>query len=183
MPNDFCINPFDKGVPSVFVVSTPFQSLCAIAAIIQLEIEDYLFLAHLPNGSTRNHSVVSFLESRNIDFKSFTIKESLAFEFNKLLALVPRITRYKRVFVGNHFDSVGFLYASRYVSNGSPIIYLDDGDLSISLFQDILIDRMNHKTKKQLEVIARLRHFTLFRDFLSIYGGFNNSKYNIGKLD
>ena len=177
------MNPFAKGVPSVFVVSTPFQALCAIAAINQLEIDDFLFLAHLPYGSTRNQSVVSFLESRSIEFKSFTLKGPLAFEINKLFATVPRNTRYKRVFVGNHFDAVGFLYASRFVSNGSPVVYLDDGDLSISLFQDRLIDRMNHKTKKLLGIIARLRHFTLFQFFLTIYGGIINSKYIIEKLD
>lgn len=126
--------PFEKGKPSIFVIGgSPFQALCAIEAIKDLEIEEYKFVVCLRN-SKRNDQTITLLNKYNIRFEIVEQNDVLSLK-GRLSILKPLYNKYKRIFVGD-FRGLQLQYcALRYASNNSIMISLDDGSCNVSLLR------------------------------------------------
>ncbi len=176
------ISPFSLGTPSLFLISTPFQALCALATIRQLKIVDYKIIAHLPKNEIRNAQVTNFLEENHLMYYKYT-PGFFSEKFYRRYCKIKKQTKYKRMFVGNHNDVPGFCRVCSCVSDNAYIVYLDDGVQSISLFKGVLIERKTQEGIDLINEISYKRKLKPLKYFLSIYDGIANSKYIIEKLD
>lgn len=174
------MTPFDKKRASVFVVSSPFQALCAAAAINQLEIEDYLLLALLPDNEVRNNQLFSFLEQQHLHYTAIgTNNSSREMRVLQLKALVKKKNCYSRLFIGDFRNMIELYVGCGYISDKSDIIYLDDGNITVSVLKNIV--PFNQKGK-YLKLLSYLRQIDLFTNFLTVYSDISNSKYHIEPL-
>ena len=172
--------PFDKHRASVFVVTSPFQALCAAAAINQLEIEDYLLIALLPDNEVRNDQLLGFLEQQQLHYTAIgTNNSSREMRVLQLKALVKKKNRYSRLFVGDFRNMTELYVGCSYISDKSDVIYLDDGNFTVSVLKNIV---SFHETGKYLKLLSRLRKIKLFTNLLTIYGDIPNNKYCIEPL-
>lgn len=176
------MDPFEKKTPSLFLISTPFQALCALATIRQLEIKEYKIIAHLPKGVIRNAQLEAYLQKNNLSYVRFT-PNRITKRLYRLLCLVRKTRGFKRLFIGNHNDVMGFYRAITEIVDGASIVYLDDGVQSISHFKGSLLERKTPKTIKFLNLIQNRRHLEMFRYYLSIYDGIENNDFIINKLE
>lgn len=176
------MSAFEKITPSVFVVSSPFQALCAMAAINQLGINDYKIIVHFTNVQMRNQQIKFFLKAQGIKYTSY-LPNRVTLLYYKYLSFRSQKVRFSRLFIGNHNDYVGLHRGLCCVSDGAHIVYLDDGALSITLFNGDLKERKSNDVISQLESIAKRRNFCFFKNFLSIYDGIPNKSYTISKLN
>lgn len=177
------VNPFAKHIPSVFVVDTPFQSLCAIAAIRQLELEDYLLLVYLPKDGARN-------EQMRLVFKEYGIRCKFVNSFGRITLKVAiwlskrkRRSKYSRLFIGDLRDLNLYFVGLRYVDDGAEVIYLDDGNITISLLNDIMTEPLSEWSVSYLKKIELKRNIQFNRNFLTVYGDIENPKYHIMNLN
>lgn len=175
-------SPFSLGTPSVFLISTPFQALCALAAIRQLKIVDYKIVAHLPKNEIRNTQVTNFLEENHLMYYRYT-PGFFSEKFYRRYSKIRKKTKYNRLFVGNHNDIPGFCRVCSYISDNAYIVYLDDGVQSVSLFKGVLLERKTKEGIDLLNDISSRRRIILLKYFLSIYDGIENPNYVIEKLD
>lgn len=175
-------NPFADSIPSVFYVASPFQGLCAIATIRQLHITDYIFYALLIENSPRNKQLLLLLEQYGITYQTVYYKGGINIIFDWLRAMLPKQNRFRRLFVGDFRNIYGLLNGCKSISNGSNVVYLDDGNFTISL-----LDNTFKPKGKWLQSIKNT--ILAFRDIrpeinlLTIFADIPNSAYNIQGLD
>ena len=177
------MNPFDCHQPSIFIVCSPFQALCAIAAIKQLKIDDYKMLAFFPKGNHRNEQLLKIFELYHIDFKSFTRFGGIADKWYKLRAFRHRRSVYKRLFIADFRNPTMFFVGCRFVSDEANIVYLDDGSATISFLQDHIVSPIIGVNKWFMQKVANRRSYLLLKNVLTIYDDIPNPKYNIESLD
>lgn len=174
------MTPFDKRRASVFVITSPFQGLCAAAAINQLEIEDYLLIALLPVNEVRNDQLLGFLDQQQLHYTAIeTNYSSRKIRMLQLKALVKQKNRYSRLFVGDFRNMTELYVGCSYVSDKSDVVYLDDGNFTVSVLKNIV---SFHKTGKYLKLLSHLRKIKLFTNLLTIYSDIPNNKYCIEPL-
>ena len=166
--------PFEKGKPSIFtIVGSPFQALCAIEAIKDLEIQDYKFFVCLGN-SIRDGQALALLNKYNIKYNCYKLSDILSLK-GRLSILRFRYNKYKRVFVGDFRSLQSHYCALLFASNKSTIISLDDGNCNVSLLRNVYKLRVNKKVRLlsywYFNAVAKLRHiqkdrylYTLFSD-------------------
>ena len=177
------MNPFAKHTPSVFVAYTPFQVLCAVAAIRQLEIDDYLFLAKLPRGEVRNSQTMALLEKYHINYKQPFFFTRLSLLFYMCVAFLHRKNRYKRLFIGDLRDVSSYYVGFNYVSDNCQVVFLDDGNFTINYLQDSISEPMEPSHRKRLDKIAKRRNMEVGHNFLTIYGDIESPKNHVCQLD
>lgn len=174
------MTPFDKHRASVFVITSPFQALCAFATINQLEIEDYLLIALLPDNEVRNDQLLGFLKQQHLHYITIETNSSpRKIRLLQLKALVKQKNRYSRLFVGDFRNMTELYVGCGYVSDKSDVVYLDDGNFTVSVLKNIV---SFHKTGKYLKLLSRLRKINLFTNLLTIYSDIPNNKYCIEPL-
>lgn len=129
------MNAFQKGIPSVFVISSPFQALCLVSAIRNLEISDYKVVVI---SSDRDVQIQSVLNHYNLHYIiRYSGWHRWRMRLYRMTSFIHRKSRYMRLFLGD-FRSIDLLYFGlQYVADKSPIVYLDDGNASIALFKGI----------------------------------------------
>ena len=177
------MNPFKKRIPSVFSIETPFQALCAIAAIKQLEIEDYKFLVFFPPYEARNAQLRIVLKDFGIKYKEIKPFNRITFRLAKWLALKKHRTHYNRLFIGD-FRDINLYYTSlRFVTDGADVVYLDDGSVTISLLKDIINEPMEKDAISFLKEVEYKRSIVSNKNFLTIYDKIENPKYRTMLLD
>lgn len=172
-------NPFEKKIPSVFAVSSPFQILCAIAAVRQLEITDYLMVVRFPMRNSRNLQVKNILNYFDISYKSVYSLNRYTSNFFMLKCFLRRQNRYKRLFVGDFRDVYNCFIGCNLVSDGSNVIYLDDGNITISQ----LCGR--YKEFPGLSLLNRIgkrRNLIFNKNLLTLYGDIPSDYYNVCSL-
>lgn len=177
------MNPFAKHTPSVFMANTPFQVLCAVAAIRQLEIEDYLFLVRLSKGEVRNSQTKALLEKYHINYKQPFFFTRLSLWYYMLMALLRRKNRYTRLFIGDLRAAPEYFVGYNYVSDGSQVVFLDDGNITINYLQDSVSEPMDPFHRKRLDKIAKRRNMDVGHNFLTIYGDIESPKNHVCQLD
>ena len=81
-------NPFEKGIPSLFIVGSPFQALCAIEAIHSFEINEYkvemVKKKINPNSRRKRMSIWNFGELE-ITYEKKQCKSYILFEQNEIM--------------------------------------------------------------------------------------------------
>lgn len=187
---NYTLNAFALGTPSVFVVWSPFQVLCAIAALSQLNIEEYLFLVYLPRGGARNNQIICILNRFKIKYKSLKdVSSNKARLYYLIRSLLVRKTRYSRLFIGDFKEYLELYVGCGFVSKGSVVVYLDDGNQAISLFKNRYVDnghsysgnpKINLATRNLISIVKRM---SFMHNFLTIYYNIPNPLYNIRKLN
>lgn len=173
---------FLKGTPSVFVVSSPFQTLCAIATIRQLEIEDYQIIIVLYRNDVRNNQIVSILERYKIRYNIRYRGGAWLYKYMMMTSIIQRHSHYKRLFVGDPRSYLLFFIGCRYVSDNSNVVCLDDGNITLCFLSDRNGNTQSHKRKWFLKLIYRWRGLEFGNCFLTIYGDIPNRKYSIQTL-
>lgn len=176
------IDPFAKHTPSVFVLCSPFQILCAIAAIKQLEIVTYKLFLLLKRNNVRNEQAISLLETFNIPYKRLPYLTRFNFWSSVIKAYSQRRNEYKRLFVGD-FRNVSQLYAGlRFVSDNSNVVILDDGNATISILNGVLTEPVPKIHVSLLNMITKRRKVVYDQNFLTIYSDIANKNFKINKL-
>lgn len=177
------MNPFDKHVPSVFSIGTPFQALCAIATIRQLEIEDYLFLLNLSSNRERYDQLCTLLEKYDINFKVVNPYNRIRRHYGKWQALRKHKSRFKRLFIGDFRDILLYYTSLGYVADGSSVVYLDDGNVTISLLLETISEPLKEETLSFWNEVKNKRSIDVNKNILTIYEKIDNPKYTIRILD
>jgi len=175
--------PFELHTPSVFAISSPLQVLCAVAAIRQLEINDFRVAVCYAKGDARNEQLWSILDY----FKMYDRVLMPISKFNlflyRLKSMIHRNNQYKRLFIGDFRGAYDLILGSSYVSDGSNIVYLDDGLVTVSFLKDIITEPMDEIFKNFLNKLAVRRKFELNKNLLTIYGDLKNPKYVVKPLN
>ena len=174
------IDCFKKNVPSVFVISSPFQVLCAYEAIQELDIRDYSIIAVYDDGDPRTKQLFSVLDYFGLVYQKFSnyphvwtcelLKSTSWFGF-------PIKRKVKRAFVGDFRNIVCIELAFACLNRNSSLIYLDDGNATINHLEGL--HRFNRKESCffiALRMIAFFRkidmgsvYYTIFSDIPSIF--------------
>lgn len=175
-------DPYLKSLPSVFVVASPFQILCAKAAIKQLEIDIYDFYVYLSKDNFRNDQVKRILNSLGISYKIIPDLKKLYFWRSVINACFHKHNIYNRLFIGD-FRSVSLFYVGLgLISDNSNVVYLDDGNITISILNGNNSASWAKKHQYLLRWISRMRKIDYGRNFLTIFSDISNSKYKIRQL-
>lgn len=169
---------FAEKVPSFFIVQTPFQAMCAINAIRQLKIEDYVLALHLHrNTEKRNKQTVELVERYGLKYHIEKIDQIGILK--RLRLLVNYKGNYNRVFLGTHLYQDGYYYALKELKNGGNLVLLDDGVATLTL-----LERGYEVTGRSIipmawnKMIATIRGI-VFNNVLTVYKGIDNPKWNI----
>lgn len=174
-------NAFAKGIPSVFVVGSPFQVLCAVEAIREFEINEYEFIFVYSPTEQRNKQTLAMLNDLKINFKSLDVTKFRASRIllNRNLVLKGDGKRYKRAFIGDYYQVLYQSIALSYMENNGSMIYLDDGSSSISIFHHI----KRRKGWKPacvdwlFQTIAKLRHIDCNSLFYTIFSDIKDPQF------
>lgn len=172
-------NPFGLWTPSVFAVSSPLQVLCAVAVIRQLEIKDYKIVVCYQKGDPRNEQLWSILDHFEMYNRTLMQLNRTNVFFYKFRSKFHHKNKYKRLFIGDFRGYYDFILGSSFVSDSADIVYLDDGNVTLSLFNNVFTEPMPQVWKTFLANVASRRNFVLNKNFLTIYGDVHNPKYNI----
>ncbi len=132
---------FDKGSSSLFIISSPLQLLCAIEAIREFRIANYLVLFVAPSNSIRNVQVINMLSYYKIAYKFVEVPDSYSI-YNKILKsfFSKSPSFFSRIFVGDYNNLFQLAIALQYHSLSSHVLYLDDGTANIAVLQNVKID-------------------------------------------
>ncbi len=164
------MDPFAKHTPSVFVVCSPFQVLCAVEALNEFEIEDYLVIAVFYEGDSRNNQLKKCLDFFKLRYKIiYSHYSKWKHRFTVFKSFFPRWCKFKRGFVGDSRFADLLLCCTRYLSNNSDVIYLDDGAASIIEFNSF-------GRQWKTPVDKRVSQICKFRSIR--YGNFYFSKFD-----
>lgn len=177
------MNPFEPHIPSVFVIASPFQALCAVVTIRQLQIDVYKVVAFLPSDEPRSEQLEKYLKSEGIQYTPIRRFNRLIWLFYKLDAIRSRHNEYKRLFLGDFRAIILHFIGYCYVSDDSEVIYLDDGNITISILNNVFSEPMSDSDRCRLERVSKRRGFVFQKNFLTIYGDIQNPKYLIYTLD
>lgn len=117
---------------ALFIVYTPFQGICAINAIKQLGIDDYVFAIYKDFNSRQKQletllikSGIKYIYIEPLNVKSF------------LRELIKRHNHYDAVFIGDYYNGMtGYMQAAISLGFHSKLFYLDDGNSTIEVFSE-----------------------------------------------
>ncbi len=173
------MNPFEKGTPSLIIVASPFQALCAIEAIHTFEIKDYKFLLALINDP-RNEQLFKLLEDQNIKYEIIGFDKKINWNFlYKLSLLCPRWNKYKRAFIGDYRYRSLFCPAFERLSNNSCVIFLDDGNCNVPLLKGLSTPLYVDNSGTFMRLLNKIRHISCGKYIYTHYADINNNNFNI----
>lgn len=176
-------NPFEKGIPSLFIVGSPFQALCAIEAIHSFEINEYKFLLSLINDP-RNKQLFKLLKDQNIKYEIVGFDKKIHWNFlYKLSLLRPRWNKYKRAFIGDYRFRSMFCPAFERLSNNSCIIFLDDGNCNVPLLKGLSQPLYDNASGHFMKALNITRHISCGKYIFTHYADINNCNFHIYSND
>jgi len=144
---------YAKYEPTVFVVSSPFQLICARNAINVFCIKDYKFVFVLFPNVVRNEQLFAMAEEMHILYELvYTDAISQIDFFNSKGFFSQKKGNYRRAFLGSYFRSDFPMIASLYMTDGY-MAFLDDGTSTLSLFIDGYFSSDNPKPSSLLPKI------------------------------
>ena len=177
------MNPFEPQIPSVFSIETPFQALCAIAAIRQLDITDYKLIVYFPRNEVRNVQLRTILKKYGVKYKAVKPFNRFTYRYAKWSALRKHHTRFRRLFIGDFRDITLYYLSLSYVDDGSDIVYLDDGSVTVSFLNNIVDGPLDEYGKVFLDKLKTKRGIVANRNVLTIYDHIENPKFQIKILN
>lgn len=173
------VSAFEIGTPSLFVLASPLQAICAIEAIHKFKIMDYKILL-LVIDDIRNSQLYTLLDQMGYRYTIFK-STSVNTNWNRLKVLWPCRKGFRRVFIGDPRSFGQFILAYKYCLNGAKVVYLDDGDDNIFLLK-------GHKFKPNRKLgyinlfyyykfVPLTRRIDIGRYLYTIYADINNPYY------
>lgn len=176
---------FAERVPSLFIIQTPFQAMCAINAIRQLKIDDYTLSLHLHKTTEkRNKQTIEIVEMYGLKYHITDLKPIST--QNRLRLLFNNNGTYNRVFLGTHLYHDGYYYSLKEMRRGGNLVLLDDGVSTIKMLNNgsyyyrIKGRSLFYHTINR--AIASIRGIKLNNVF-TVYKGISNPKWNISIND
>ena len=170
---------FDSTIPSVFIIGSPFQALCLVGAIRNLKLTDYKVIVIRYD---RHMQVKNVLDKFRIEYEvRYVGRYRWRMRWYRITSLIHRQNKYKRLFLGDYRSQTLLYFGLQVVSDGADIVYLDDGNATIPLFDD-------KRTSPPLggldticaQLITRFRQISFMKYFYSVYSDLPNPKYEIG---
>lgn len=119
------------------IVSSPFQAICAIEAIKKFDLYSCSF--YLPGNDRSIQMTMDFLEHRGYMYVNIENTTSA-------LRLIKKNNNYKKfdtVLVGDYFAANHFILSLLWTKRNSTIIYVDDGNSTLSLLPPFSRKRFN----------------------------------------
>ena len=173
---------FAEREPSLFIIQTPFQAMCAINAIIQLRIEDYTLALHLHKKTEkRNRQTIELLESNGLKYQ-VAEEQPISF-FDRLSLFFNHRGEYNRVFLGTHLYQNGYYYALKELRDGGNLVLLDDGAATVTLLNgDYKIKGRSRLRMAWNQLIASKCNIKI-NNILTVYKDIGNPKWNIAFND
>lgn len=168
-------NIIGHNVPSIFIIGTPFQALCAIEAIYEFDIVDFKFLLAL-DSSPRNEQLFKLLSKYNIQYEILCVDYTIT-KLDRIKAFIPRFNKYKNIYLGDSTNELLKFLAFRYGANGSKTIYLDDGTRTISYLEGRR--NLGKKLSPYYFLLKLFRNIEFERIFFTVYSDIQNKKYKI----
>jgi hypothetical protein len=124
---------------SLFVISSPFQAICAIEAVHEYEVKNPVFIILLGKNAEVNSNTLKVLDLNNITnvykiiFNSFF---DLVLNANKRISEFElKLNSYETIFIGDYLSTVQRFFSSCFLSKTSKIVFLDDGNSTIEVFK------------------------------------------------
>lgn len=129
---------FSKNTPSAFLVMSPFQLLCAIEAIREFCISEYriVFVCY-ESFEKRNNQMKLMAEDLGLEFDYYSLGH---FSFDTLAPDIENDRKYSRIFIGDYYVTCLMELSVKYADKKAVLVYMDDGNSSISLLQGIRRD-------------------------------------------
>lgn len=163
---------FTKGGASLFIISSPFQLMCAYEAIHEFELCDYEIIALMHDKDNRKDqflNILNYFKLHYIKLNVSCIKTS-----KLLLGKAPKnlnINKYDRVFVGDYYRVGMQSLALCLCKSGGSIVYLDDGVDTIAILQGIMLKftRKNKLLRNLFCLKAKLKGIDPLSCFFTIY--------------
>ena len=176
-------HPFEPKTPSVFFIDSPFQAICAVAAIRQLQIDDYRMVVMLTDNKQRNSTITTFLNMQHIGYNTVNYNH-FTYKWYQLMCLVKRPhNHYHRLFIGYFGAPFHHFAGCSMVADGAHVVYLDDGVATVTLLKHKQITDITYfKQKRIITLMARRRRFDLYHNLLTIYNDIDNPCYQIAAL-
>lgn len=174
-------NPFELHTPSVFVVVSPFQALCAISAIRNLEIRDYHFIAVL-SGRARDKQLMMYLKKNDIYYSTFKLNKWNLLK-NVIINMLRQEGHYERAFIGEFSASFMLGVALPYLKRCAYAVYVDDGSAMISFLDDTFESWDKRRTQWIFDTLSEFKGIIPRKHFYTIYSDIPNDKYIIGHND
>lgn len=164
---------FSLETPSLFVVASPFQVLCAFEAIKKFKIKEYSIIAVFEKDDPRNDQLASVLDFLKLDYLRFDRphrKMRDEFLHFKNWFGCGKGRKVKRAFVGYFHDFYCIILALSFLSRDASIVFLDDGNASIAHLNGSII--FNNREKAWifcLKVICLLGRVDMGPAYFTIY--------------
>lgn len=168
---------FAEGVPSLFILTSPLQTICAIEAIKKYKINIYKIILVLEED-IRNQQVFELLDKYGLEYE---ISNCI---YKRFAVLRSRTNKYKRAFIGDPRDIRQIYNALIRCSDGACIVMMDDGDDNVfmlkgySFFKAKNI-RMRLSAYFYNKVAPFFRRITYGKDLFTIYSNIPNDNYHI----
>ena len=99
------------------------------------------------------------------------------------MAFLRRKNHYTRLFIGDLRAALDYYVGYNYVSDGSPVVFLDDGNITINYLQDCISEPMDPSHRERLDIIAKRRNMEVGHNYLTIYGDIESPKNHVCQLD
>lgn len=173
---------FAKGTPTLFVLDTPFQLLCAMEFMAEFAVEDYLIIAALTPNEMRNNQVLEMLREQRLKYQIEWVYDYWGM-INKCLSQELVVDsqegncKWSRVVIGNYNALDQWVTATKYADKNAVLIYTDDGSSSIVLLKRGKGHNKEYESKfnylwKKLGIENGLYIYT-------IYGDIKTKKFNV----
>lgn len=165
-----------KGKKAAFVIScSPFQIMCMIEAIKAFEPADYrVFMCYDNKEIPRKKQALTLLEQYNIKFEEESFNYRIT-KLDRLKMLKPVLKGFDQVFIGDCCNELLIYKATRFVSNGGTMIYLDDGTSTIQFFNGLY--QIEGNLRRYYDFVAKIRHLDFDRYNFTIYKGLDDGRH------
>lgn len=166
-----------KGKKAVFVIScSPFQVMCLIEAVHAFELRDYkVLICYDDKELPREKNTFRLLEKYGIKYEVESFNYRIT-KTDRLKMLKPVHNGFDLAFIGDCCDELLCYKAIRYVSDGSTLIYIDDGTATIHFFNGLF--QITGKLRKYYDLVTRIRRLDFDNFFFTIYKGLSDDKHS-----
>ena len=166
---------FKKKIPSIFIVASPLQALCAIATIRNLEITDYKIYVLIFHG-IRDEQTKMVVETFGMHYELVDKRREIYPIAKRLKSLQHSNGYYRRAFVGSYVNVLFYFFALRKIANNGVVVTLDDGNITIPILKEeykyknkSMFSLLNHLL---LRVVSSIKKIRVKSDYYTIYEGF-----------
>ena len=168
---------FAESIPSLFILTSPLQVICAIEAIKKYKIDIYKIILVLEED-IRNQQVFELLSNYGLEYEISNCT------YKRFTVLKRRRNKYKRVFIGDPRDTRQIYNALIRCSDGANIVMMDDGDDNVFMLKGYsFVKTKSIRTRMSTffynKIATYLRGISYGKDLFTIYSNIPNDNYRI----